>query len=828
MRPASSPAWPLLLAALLALPGAARARGLPPSAPLVLGTKVLDGRFVHGVGELQLNVTNYGLFGSFPGENLDMSWAPSAQWPRGSGVEFLYIAGLWVGARRNGLPSVSTAWPEPEFHPGDRSTDTIYTSYAGAPGGNRVQSAQPDDDSDGAIDEDPLNGEDDDGDGRVDEDFAAIGNQMLRCRYRDDLPQILAGAPDHRPLGIAVTQESYQWEQPALSGAVGLSLEVSNESGGDLSDLFIGLYVDPDIGHRSSSRSYDDDRLRLRRQTLCVTGRPANRAFDLQLVEAWDGDGDAAASHPAPGVFGLLLLEHSTDLLGETAPIFAGPVEWHAWQSFARIAPFDEGGEAVNDEQRYELLSRRAFDHEDAMERDWRYLVSVGPFQLTPGARAHARLAFLAAADEAALVELAVQVALAEEGIWLDDDDNPLTGRGCAETLIYDPLRKIEWWDPCDPMATHPIVVPKGARVWVNADCAWEDLTNGLCENFFPWCTGTGGREYRLPWLTSSAPPPPALRIWPSESGAVLFWDNESEQIPDPVTGDYDFEGYRIWRADNWTRPEGSNEATGPPADLWMLLDEVDLVNGLRPDRSLDRLAYQPAVDPTLVTWYTEALLDQPWIRDARDWLPPVGFNLADADTAIGLARTALGLPQGRRYYRYRDVDVNPGMTYFYAVTARDHVPLTDATGQLVGFAPGLEGSPGNGCRLAVPQSASQPAWAYRPESVYVVPNPATPETMAPWALAPNGSDPSGLKVEFRHLPAAPCTIRIWTLAGDLVQVLHHDESTAIAVGDYDATGTQAWDLISRNGQQVASGIYLFTVEAPGFPDTRGKFTLVR
>jgi putative cardiolipin synthase len=70
-----------------------------------------------------------------------------------------------------------------------------------------------------------------------------------------------------------------------------------------------------------------------------------------------------------------------------------------------------------------------------------------------------------------------------------------------------------------------------------------------------------------------------------------------------------------------------------------------------------------------------------PWLERARDWLPPTGFTLADADTAIGLAREALGLPQGKRYYRLRDVDVNLGMSYFYAVTARDHLPRYDETG---------------------------------------------------------------------------------------------------------------------------------------------------
>jgi hypothetical protein len=827
LQPASHITLRMALACGLLLGGPLEAWGWGGAPPPALLTKVVDGRFVHTVGELQMNITNFGLLGSFPGENLDMSWAPSAQWPAGSGVEFLHIAGLWVGARRNGLPRVSTAWPDPEFHPGDLGRDTVYTSFAGAPGGNRLQSAQPDDDADGAIDEDPLDGVDNDGDGRVDEDFAAVGNQMFRCRYRDDHPQTLLGSPDHYPLGIEVTQESYQWEQPGLAGAVALEYRVRNVSGDPLEDLYIGLYVDPDIGHRSSSRSYDDDCLRLRRQVLCVARRPANRAFNLQLVEAFDDDGDPAAAHPAPGLLGLMLLEHNTDLFAETAPLYTGVPRLHAWRRFSRIAPFDEGGEAVNDDQRYELLSRPVFAGADARARDWRYLVSIGPFQLAPGDSARVRLAFLAAADADALLALATQLAFAEEGLWLDVDEDPDTGADCAESLIYDPLRTLEWWDPCS-MDPDPLVIPKGSRIWVNADCQWEATTNGLCDNFFPWCTGVGGAEYRLPWLTASAPPPPSLRVWPSESGNQLFWDNFSEQVPDALTGDYDFEGYRIWRADNWTRPEGSSEATGPPAHLWMLLDEVDLVNGLSPDRSLDLLRYQPNVDPTLVTWYSEVLLTTPWLRQARDWLPPAGFSLAEADTAIGLAREALGLPQGRCYYRLRDVDVNLGMPYFYAVTAKDHVPRFNELGQVVALARGLEGSPSNGFRLVVPQSASQPGWDYDAEAVYVVPNPATRASMAPWALSPNHQDPSGLKVEFRHLPAAACTIRIWSLAGDLVQVLQHDATAAIAVGDYAATGTQAWDLISRNGQQVVSGVYLFTVEAPGFPDKLGKFTVIR
>ena len=68
---------------------------------------VLDGSCVHNVGNLQMNVTNWGCFGSYPSSTLAMSEAPSMQWPANSGVEYLYIAGLWVGAKKGGVPIAS-------------------------------------------------------------------------------------------------------------------------------------------------------------------------------------------------------------------------------------------------------------------------------------------------------------------------------------------------------------------------------------------------------------------------------------------------------------------------------------------------------------------------------------------------------------------------------------------------------------------------------------------------------------------------------------------------------------------------------------------------
>ena len=46
------------------------------------------------------------------------------------------------------------------------------------------------------IDEDRLDGVDNDGDGRVDEDFAAIGQQMFSCMYKDDTPEAVSQISD--------------------------------------------------------------------------------------------------------------------------------------------------------------------------------------------------------------------------------------------------------------------------------------------------------------------------------------------------------------------------------------------------------------------------------------------------------------------------------------------------------------------------------------------------------------------------------------------------------------------------------------------------------
>lgn len=97
----------------------------------------------------------------------------------------------------------------------------IFHGFAaeGAPGGRRGFSPLTDDDQDGQIDEDPLDGLDNDQDGKIDEDYAAISDAMVTIHL---------GEPGAGNGGQQV--EYYHWDTARLNPAVFLA--VAGDRGG--------------------------------------------------------------------------------------------------------------------------------------------------------------------------------------------------------------------------------------------------------------------------------------------------------------------------------------------------------------------------------------------------------------------------------------------------------------------------------------------------------------------------------------------------------------------------------------------------------------------
>ena len=81
------------------------------------------------------------------------------------------------------------------------------------------------------------------------------------------------------------------------------------------------------------------------------------------------------------------------------------------------------------------------------------------------------------------------------------------------------------------------------------------------------------------------------------------------------------------------------------------------------------------------------------------------------------------------------------------------------------------------------------------------------------------GSGRGERKIDFIHLPQE-CTIRVYTMSGKMVKVIEHN--------GYEVDGSQSWNMVSDDGMEIAYGVYIYHVDAPGVGEHIGKFAVVK
>lgn len=898
------------MAAIALLSGVAAAYYPPPPVPADekgQPRKIfrLDGKFVHNVGRLHLQVTNIGQTGN--AANPSRTTVPSAEYPPGSGYDHLYAAGLWIGAiDASGIPHVTTAAYEVEYSPEtapenvcvplplDEVAD-IREAYEGIPGGNRVisSSLDPDDDGDGQVDEDFLNGLDDDLDGLCDEDYSAIGQQMFATEYRDDLPAIRQINPEHVPLGVRVRQTSYAWSTPGQSDFVGMDYQITNLSGRSIRNVYVAIFADPDVGSRAVDGYFLDDQCALFDSTVTyvgAAGEPISRR--IQMAYAYDNPDNPNRPQDnkggdVPGYFGCMFLNHTVDPSGVNAPPRVGIT---AFKFFSGSASFAAGGDPENDSQRYQLLTDPrlnpssptfAGNTQSSRPLDYRFIMATGPFrQILPDSTLTVSVAWVAGIglgrfsgneQPGTLVSNAKSAQQVFDGLYTDLDNNQLSGVCGKETCIRNTSggRAFTYfipeecvirfhenpaeeghpeyppWDPnaaCvdqqDGKYVCPAVPASEGRPGRPAYCASQDTTNinivsTECTYVDFDCdvnTGLAGREHLVNWVAAAPLPAPffagtngqseprdflptyatsddSVRVsawfFPGDNKVTLKWSDFAEQIRDAQRGNLkEFVGYRVYKAAGWNRPEGTN---APARDLWMLLGEWRKDPKGTSARNLAELI-DPS-SPVIAMNEVEVRWDPVARRatnDSTKWTTEI-------DTLHAVGR-----------YSYVDPNVLNGFPYFYSIVPVSIVPgdtpATDVT---------LSGNPSaTNAQVVYPRGDSQPTQ----KEVFVVPNPY--KATAQWDLVPREEDPSGTKVLFMNLPATTGTIHVYTLAGDLVIDLPFDGRVApdmqygkdpVIAGE----GSIPWNLISRNGQKIVSGIYLYSVDTD-LGRQVGKFVVIR
>jgi hypothetical protein len=184
--------------------------------------------------------------------------------------------------------------------------------------------------------------------------------------------------------------------------------------------------------------------------------------------------------------------------------------------------------------------------------------------------------------------------------------------------------------------------------------------------------------------------------------------------------------------------------------------------------------------------------------------------------------------------YEFTDSNLNVGKTYWYAVTSFTIPLLTVVTIPDTGGGlprsdtvrtPYAESDPGeNATRVQLPFTASS-----KLGDVKVVPNPYRSDLdytfeQGGWEGLSRLWLESQRVIWFIHLPSR-ATVRIFSISGDLVATIQHDDTKRASAGLPD--GQEEWHLLSDSGRAIASGVYVFTVESDVGTQI-GKFVVIR
>ncbi len=525
------------------------------------------------VGNLALTVTNFGTLGT---RNLFWPNQPSCEYPRGSRIEHLPVASLWIGAvmrtgdstdPRNGVPLVSTG-----------ATDQ--SSTGGVSGQGYEFNSEPGD----SITE--LSSLEDNRPSTSQFSPSAISHQDFVCDYSDrytHVPSTGDTIPNHVPMGILVHQSSYAWNFPFADFFVLLRYDIINPktSIDTLDSVYVGLWADPAVHNTNYVRPG-------------VPGyfNHTGEGFDplRRLAYSFDYDG-APGGPPANSYLGISLLgstpfPNGVDSIGNlTAHTY-----YNAWQFRSTTAqneylsPTDDYNAQNPYLSRYSRLTQSipqsAIDPLKVLNPSGCvFLLSSGPYKrLDPGDT----------------LEVVFAVVCAKKY----GNDPASYDSTIQRSTLYSELA---WAQKCyqgEDVNGNDVLDP-------GEDIARRDSVYGL--TYVP-----DGQITR--YLLPAPPRQPKVRAEVGNQEVTIYWDKTTaEESIDPISGVKDFEGYRIYRSN-----EGADFEH--PEDYIL---NLPLVADF--DRSDDAMGYN--------TGFSQVLLDTPKVfpgDTVKYWyrFPPKGVGV--------------------------------------------------------------------------------------------------------------------------------------------------------------------------------------------------------
>jgi len=361
---------------------------------------------VHNVANIALTVTNMGQIGtgflSIPAiDPFTGQPAPSCEYPLPNGQKYLFAGALWVGAVVG--------------------EDTLVS--VGADGWNFTREMWPDKYPGGDI---LYRGEDSAG-VVSDQDFIAVFTDTLTDpAFVNEDPY--DGRP-HLPLGLKITQKSYAWNTLIAEDFVIFDYRVENIGDRTLNQVYLGFYVDGDVQHGPNT-GFDDDISGF----TAATGSLQDCDFPDPINIAWIADNDGLDPNAAcpygpdavTAVTGISLIRTPSDSLDVSFNWWVSnndpQLDWGPSTTLNYPTCGDTcDGTPLGDKGKYRLLSNREIDYDqlttavDHTGEGWmpapthalniadgydaRYLLSFGPFDISPGQVLPFTIAYVAGED---------------------------------------------------------------------------------------------------------------------------------------------------------------------------------------------------------------------------------------------------------------------------------------------------------------------------------------------------------------------------------------------------------------------------------------------
>ena len=790
----------------------------------------------HNRGNIQLAIANNGTFGTlggtipdpFTGESI-----PSCIYPKGSDIVYLWVAAVWIGAvvQRDTLVSCANEdWYRTlEFWP---STNFVYKSMD-------INSPFYDPD--------------------------AYSEQDILCEYTDTVtsPNLVERDPTdnrpHKPLNVKVTQRSMAWSYSYADDFILFDYQVQNIGEKDLKDVYIGIYVDGDAFHitRYGGAGWNDDIVGFYRTHPAPEGCGFIDTIDIAYTADNDGDPDESGQwdyrspRSAVGVrvvrtpstslrysFNWWIMNY-TDPTRDFGPRRQGTAD-DPYRYFGSRLGTPEG-----DRNKYYVLSHEEFDYDlmftainhsqegwlppppnaDSIASGWdtRYLLSFGPFDISPGQKLPVSFAWVGGDN------------LHVGPLDFNNLFNPKRPEVYYSSLDFSDLATNSRW--ASWVYDNPGVDTDGDGYRGPERICCDSIT-GICDTSY--AAGDGVPDFRA----AGPPPAPKLQVIPSEGKLIVRWNGfYSETTPDMFSKIIDFEGYRVhigrdnrpasfsvvasYDREDYNRYRYA-QSVGGGAE-WVLEEIPFTIDSLR------RMFGDPDFDPLFYTRERPFEFEgENYFFDAQD------YNASSLSLIYGIHKVypdavnpgpdpsqwrpedvteEYGLPLPRFYeYEYVIDSLLPTVPYNVAVTCFDFgSPLVELTS--------LETDPTNNTIAAYPQAMADTVEAYGLD-VYVYPNPYRIDGHYR-ALGFEGrlelDRPADRvrAIHFANLPAR-CTISIYSLDGDLIKKIVHDKNPSDPQSSHDQ-----WNLISHNFQAVVSGLYYYVVESEGRTQI-GKLAIIK